>query len=51
MTDAKLPILWSPDLKSQLIRKDRGQKEKGATEDEMDGVTNSMDMRLSNAKR
>ena len=26
MTDAKAPILWSPDPKSQLIRKDWGQK-------------------------
>ena len=40
-TDAEAPILWPPDANSQLIRKDPnagkdwGQKEKGATEDEM----------------
>ena len=40
-TDAEAPILWPPDVKSQLIGKDldagkdREQKEKGATEDEM----------------
>ena len=44
-TDAETetPILWPPDGKSGLIGKDldagkdRGQKEKGATEDEMFG--------------
>ena len=42
-TDAEAPILWSPDAKSQLIRKDptagkdRRQKEKGMTGDEMVG--------------
>ena len=42
-TDAKAPILWSPDVKSQCIRKDPdagkdwGQEEKGKTEDEMVG--------------
>ena len=43
MTDAEAeaPILWAPDAKSQLIGKDPaagkdwGQKEKGATENEM----------------
>jgi len=39
-TDAEAPILWSPDVKSWLIRKDPdarkdwGQEEKGTTEDE-----------------
>ena len=39
--EAEAPILWSPDAKSQLIRKDPAagkdgrQKEKGAAEDEM----------------
>ena len=39
-TDAEAPILWSPDVKSWLIRKDPdarkdwGQEEKGATDDE-----------------
>ena len=38
--EAEAPILWSPDAKSQLIRKDPdagkdwGQEEKGAVEDE-----------------
>ena len=47
------PILWPPDEKSWLIWKDPdagkdwGQEEKGVTEDEMDGITNSMDMSLS----
>ena len=41
--EAETPILWPPDVKSQLIRKDpdagkdRGQEEKGMTEDEMAG--------------
>ena len=40
-TEAEAPILWSPDAKSWLIRKDPdaekdwGQEEKGMTEDEM----------------
>ena len=40
-TDTEALILWPPDVKSQLIRKDCdagkrwGQKEKGTTEDEM----------------
>ena len=42
-TDAEAPILWPPDAKSQLIRKDPDagkdwrQEEKGMTEDEMVG--------------
>ena len=42
-TDAETPKLWPLDAKGQLIRKDLddgkdwGQKEKGATEDEMSG--------------
>ena len=41
--EAEAPILWSPDAKSQLVRKDPdagrdwGQEEKGETEDEMVG--------------
>ena len=41
--EAEAPILWPPDTKSQLIRKDpdtekdSGQEEKGTTEDEMVG--------------
>ena len=45
MTDAEIeaPILWPPDVKSQLIGKDldagkdQGQEEKGVTEDETVG--------------
>ena len=42
-TAAEAPILWTPDVKSRLIGKepdagkDRGQEEKGTTEDETDG--------------
>ena len=42
-TDAEAPILWPPDVKNQLIRKDPDagkdwrQEEKGTTEDEMVG--------------
>ena len=42
-TDAEIPILWPPDTKNWLIRKDpdagkdRRQEEKGMTEDEMVG--------------
>ena len=49
--EAEAPILWPPDAKSWLIwkdpdaRKDWGQ-EKGTTEDEFDGITDSMDMGL-----
>ena len=46
-------ILWPPDKKSQLIGKDPDagkdwrQEEKGTTEEEMIGITDSMDMGLS----
>ena len=39
--EAEAPILWSPDAKNRLIRKDpdagkdRRQKEKGSAEEEM----------------
>ena len=53
-TEAEALILWPPDVKNWLIRKDPdagkdwGQEEKGATEDEMlDGITDSVDMSLS----
>ena len=56
-TDAEAPILWPPDVKSWLIRKDpvdgkdRRQEEKGMTEDErirlLDSITDSMDVSLS----
>ena len=41
VAEAEAPIIWPPDAKSQLIRKDPdagkdwGQKEKGVVEDEM----------------
>ena len=41
--EAETPLLWAPDVKNWLIRKDPdagkdwGQEEKGATEDEMVG--------------
>jgi len=51
---AETPILWLPDAKSQLIRKDPDagkdwrQEEKGTTKDEMlDGITDSTVMSLS----
>ena len=52
--EAETPILWSPDAKNWPIGKgpdagkDWRQEEKGTTEDEMVGITNSMDMSLSN---
>ena len=42
-TDAEAPILWPPDVKGRLIRRepdagrDWGQEEKGMTEDELAG--------------
>ena len=52
--EAETPVLWPPDAKYWLIRKDPDagkdwkQEEKGMTKDEMlDGITNSMDMSLS----
>ena len=52
--EAETSIVWPPDAKNWLIRKDPDagkdwrQEEKGTTEDEMvDGITNSMDMSLS----
>ena len=54
-TEAETPVLWPPHAKSWLIWKDPDagkdwrQEEKGTTEDEMvDGITDSMDMSLSN---
>ena len=51
--EADAPILWPPDAKGQLIGKafdagrDSRQKEKGAAEDEMVSIINSMNMNLS----
>ena len=50
--EAETPILWPPDAESWLIwknpdaGKDWRQEEKGTTEEEMDGITNTMDMGL-----
>ena len=54
-TDAETEtsILWLPDAKNWLIWKDPDSgkdwrwEEKGMTEDEMDGISDSMDMSLS----
>ena len=52
-TDVEAAILWPPDAKNWLIWKDPDtgknwrQKEKGAKEDEVDSIINSMDMNLS----
>ena len=51
--EAEVPILWPPDIRSQLIRKDLdagrdwGQEEKGTTEDEMAGWHHGLDGRES----
>ena len=52
--EAGAPILWPPDTKSRLIRKDpdagkdRRQEEKGQQRMRcLDGITNSEDMSLS----
>ena len=49
--EAEAPILWPPDEKSQLTGKDPdadwGHEERGVTEDEMDGIIDSMDKNLS----
>ena len=54
--EAKAPILWPPDVKSQLIGEDSGKdwrwEEKGVAEDKMlDSITDSMGMSLSQLKR
>ena len=47
--EAEAPILWPPDVKSWLTRKDPdagkewGQEEKGTTEDEMAGWRHRLD--------
>ena len=50
--EAETPIFWPPDAKNWLSGKDPDagkdwrQKEKGAAEDEMVGITDSMDISL-----
>ena len=51
-TEAEAPVLWPPDAKIQLIRKDPDvgkdwRQEKGTPEDKMVGITDSMDISLS----
>ena len=51
-TEAETPILWSPDVKNWLLGKDpdagkNWKWEEETTEDEMDGITDSMDMSFS----
>ena len=56
-TVAKAPILWPPNVKSQLTGKDpnagknRRQREKGTEEDEIVSITNSMDMNWTHSER
>ena len=50
--EAEAPILWPPDAKNWLTRKDSDagkdwKQKKGAAEDEKDRITNSMDVNLS----
>ena len=52
VAEAEAPILWPPDVKSQLIGKDTDdgkdgrQKEKRVAEDWLDSITDSVDMNL-----
>ena len=52
--EAEVPILWPPDVKSQLIGKDpdvgkdcRQEEQGGQRLRSLDGITNSMDISLS----
>ena len=51
--DAEALMLWPPDVKSWLFRKDPDaerdwrREDKGMTKDEMDGITDSMDTSLN----
>ena len=47
--EAEVPILWQPDAKSRIIKKhsdekDWGQEEKNVAEDEIDSITDALDM-------
>ena len=45
--EAETPILWPPDVKNQLIRKDPDAGKDWKQEKGTDGITDSMDMSLS----
>ena len=51
--NAETPIFWAPDVKNWLTGKDPDagkdwrQEEKGTTEDELDGITDSTELSLS----
>ena len=55
--EGETPILWPPGAKNCLIWKDPDsgndwkKEEKGMTEDELDGITNSMDMGLEGLRK
>ena len=54
--EAETPILWPPDAKNWLIGKDPDagkdwRQEKGTTEDEMVGITDSKAMSLSKLRK
>ena len=55
--EAEVPVIWPPDVKNWLfckdpdVGKDWRQAEKGATEDEMAGITDSMDMDLGRLRQ
>ena len=50
--EAEAPVFWSPDANRRLIGKvpdlgkDWGQKEKSSLQDEMDGITDAVNMNL-----
>ena len=55
--EAETPVLWPPDAKTWLIEKDPDSEKdwrwekKGTTEDEMDGITDSVDMSLNKLQK